>query len=637
MYQNRHQPGNSLRGNDRARAPGAQGEQDRKGAPPFVSSRQSNYTIPPVGISDQREQALLANNRKLLGRIMELEALAAQGGELPPAIAQAMHAKDERISQLEAQLREVRNFFMSKLPTGDIASWFRLRFYLAENELPEDEQGRKHICLETIARRYGGSSDTLGKDFAKFARIGLVDKASQTQRLPNGKVRTDLFIAPIEDNARAVHRLSLLEAGNNHGGLRYPCPKCGTDMQVRKLLVCPSCDHSELMRSEETTEPQVAAPLIEITEPQVAVRFTETLEVQEGEKEAHVLGVPSQIETPVPLFLPALPSPALDTLTDEELKGRVADLLVSLNMGEATHRWMHETEKGRYTTVRRPLSRAWAMEHVEGKETRGLVARPNAKTTCALGCDGDTPERAARLKRCARLLARAGWLVLLSTSPFFAKHPGAVHLWVLFDGEVNTRAALAEAYRIAPELKQELECYPIKIGMRLFAGRYRAAGLASWPTLESANTGQKAQYGRELWRLVLSHVNSPSCIPNTLIDESAPAPKTVTVTAGASAGFYKWFAAQHPLDEILPLDTNGYAPANWRGERTASVFYRFDGRWYDNGNYGAWPSTGDAYDLWVLTHCEVTPETFAAVKRAEYQHWQETYNRALPIGLHSVL
>jgi hypothetical protein len=590
-----------------------------------------------------REAALVKENRRIKARCMELEALAAQGGELPPAIADAMRAKDEKIAEWEAWDKEVRNFVTSKMSSPRIVSWLRLRYYWQGHpDLPTDEQGRTSTSLETVARKYGGSADSIGDALNYFYRLGLVDKQSKTTCNEQGQYTTKVSAAILPENVQAVQRLSRQELGNNLGGKR--CPTCGHAMKAKTIWYCPVCDgplpsgraetggrqiaprceqpaHQEAERHDapldsratEATDRHTAPLLISIdTDRQIAPRCPEPLDRQEGEKEGDCS----------PFSLPALPS------SREELKAQAAALLVSLNMGEPSHRWMNNTTEGRYTTVHRPLSPAWAREHIEGPSTRGLVPRPNAATTRALGYDGDTPERADRLRRCARLLARAGWLVLLNVSPSIAEHPGAVHLWVLFDGEVSTRAALAEAHRIASELEQEKECYPRKIGMRLPCGRYRGPGIANWPTLESGNTGARAQYGPALWRLLLSHVNSSGMIPALPIDEPAPVIRsTILHTSSASAGFYRVFAAEHPMPEILPLQPNGYAFAVWRGERTASVAYK-DGRWYDNGKHEGYPGSGDEFDLWVLVTLRPAPGMFEQVKAAEYHRVKETRNNA---------
>jgi hypothetical protein len=608
--------GDSSRENDRPPAHNAQGEHPQKSVPPFGTSAQNDTT------SQVDYSRLLRELRQAKARIMELEALAAQGGELPPAVAQAMHAKDDRIAALEAESKEVRNFVTSKMSSPRIVSWLRLRYYWQEHpDLPTDEQGRKYTSLETVARKYGGSADSIGDGLNYFHRLGLVDKDSKTTCNEQGQYTTKVSALPLVENVQAVHRLSRQEVGNNQGGKR--CPTCGHAMKAKTIWYCPVCDGPLPSDQAETggrqidprcehpaqfsAERHTAPLLISIdTDRQIAPRCPDATEKQEGEK---VLS----------FSLPVTPSPALDTLSREELKAQAAALLVSLNMGEATHRWMQHTTDGRYTTVHRPLSPAWAREHIEGTSTRGLVPRPNAATTRALVGDADTPERKARLLSCGKQLAAAGWRVLVNTSPFFAEHPGAVHLWAIFDGEVSTRTAWAEAVRIAPALAQEKEWYP-KVGMRLLCGRYRGPGLAAWPTLHSLNTGARAQYGPALWRLLLSHVNSSGIIPALPRDEPAPVIRsTILHTSSASAGFYRVFAAEHPMPEILPLQPNGYAFAVWRGERSASVAYK-DGRWYDNGNTGAWVSSGDAFDLWVLTHCAVTPATFDAVKRAERLH-----------------
>lgn len=256
----------------------------------------------------------------------------------------------------------------------------------------------------------------------------------------------------------------------------------------------------------------------------------------------------------------------------------------------------------------------------------------------AICYDGDSEESWARLKSAAEKLWRSGAQVFLETSP----HRGG-HLWIVFDALVNAEAALATAVKHAPELAG-LEAFPGSNQVRLPGGRYRRKEIDAWCQLRMVGSGGGPYTGPAAISVMADHLTPASWVtepaeapareretrirppleldmdPVSLDDDRAlpiavqdrvwqanhGAGRDRLLFCYTPAQVAAWYSARHPLSDILPLERNGYALAQWRDERTASVKFYVDNTWCDHGAGGVRPDGskdgGDALEL----SCRVT-------------------------------
>lgn len=584
----------------------------------------------------------------------------AAGGELVTSLkdaAERLREKDMIIAHLQAENArfrqreaELRNIFASGLTPGQKLSLLEVLRTCEKPDQPTDYQGRKRICLQTMAYHIGISDESIGKHVAKFAELGLIDKHAVKGLAPDGSPTSTIYVMPVEEKIRGIRTLTRPEAGNTWGGKR--CPACnGTHLSIRRVITCLDCGNvaiDEKIQGEDEqpgsiTPGREPEPHLAVTEkapipkPKNSALLNQKypnvphLSVSDGERKDHTNEAPS-------------------ALSDEEALQREADLLLDLAgpspeyirmlwPGERKRDGTLYPETQKYITVHYPLDRIVTLSHLRGQQTIGATLQYDDDQARGICADGDDAAMFTRLQSAAVKLAAAGYMPLLEASPAQDSHAGGGHLWILFDRLVHARAAWAHILTLAPELEVIKERWPSNKRVRLPGGFYkRPAGkdedtgqdwpsVAAWCTLTSVATGDTARNGIKAARLMLHNLTPASVVPD-LPPEHKPNPMPPALNRGKEAdmragdvdqrwqqkygesnGFQVRFTAQqlieafnasHTLEEIHPLTTKTHARAIWRGEKDASVLYNDNGTWYDYGQHGTYPQHGDAFELWCL-------------------------------------
>jgi hypothetical protein len=137
-----------------------------------------------------------------------------------------------------------------------------------------------------------------------------------------------------------------------------------------------------------------------------------------------------------------------------------AALLAQIAGDGDSHVRMQPAGEDKYLTCKGAVTADLARRHIAGDILIGARLRHAGGMTRALIWEGETPEAFAQLRHGAALkLAQSGALPILEDSPSL-QHPGSGKLWLIFDGLVDARAALATALHHAPELAACTEHWP---------------------------------------------------------------------------------------------------------------------------------------------------------------------------------
>src|SRR6266702_5111917 len=119
---------------------------------------------------------------------------------------------------------------------------------------------------------------------------------------------------------------------------------------------------------------------------------------------------------------------------------QAAHLLLAIAGPEPLHIEMSKTGPAKYYTVDHAITLGECAKHLQGIKTRGATLRYPGHMTRALAFDADVHRLYPGwwwMTGAAQHLADAGYRVLLEPSP--AGRGG--HLWIIFDGLVDVRAA----------------------------------------------------------------------------------------------------------------------------------------------------------------------------------------------------
>ncbi|MDP9352213.1 MAG: hypothetical protein M3P51_11800 [Chloroflexota bacterium] len=283
-----------------------------------------------------------------------------------------------------------------------------------------------------------------------------------------------------------------------------------------------------------------------------------------------------------------------------------------------------------------PVTPDMLRRHLDGRITLGSwLANPDG-TTWAVVWDADDAERWKILLMAGRQLLVSAAKPSAERSPVKGEHAGGGHLWLVFREPMDPRAARATAEKHAPELESIREFWPHAGAVRLLGGYYRrgetsawceatalrrpegwvrswdAAALASFEAMSSGWVTEPAPPG-------LEDDEVPYTPPTQLDTRELAHPEQGEPEAWRDLEWIRrygaarhslpwavlpkhainWFNSLHDVRTILPKQSNGYALATWRGERTASVAYLPDNRWRDYGGNRTQPG-GDAFEAYAL-------------------------------------
>jgi len=337
---------------------------------------------------------------------------------------------------------------------------------------------------------------------------------------------------------------------------------------------------------------------------------------------------------------------------DTELE-QAAQLLLEIAGPASEHIEMSATGPGKYYTVHRPITFEDCTRHLQGIKTRGAQLRYPDGRTRALAFDADMQRIYPGwwwLLGAAQQLAGAGYHILLEPSP--ARRGG--HLWIIFDGLVDARAARRHVCELAPVLADVREYWPgpahaVKWNkVRLPGGRYVTPTISAWCQLYDGNGTRLSAHVLLTSQTPVSLVpplpqadQDQEVLPDTPAQRSEPAQRPLSQTRmphrGAPAsqkedapGFHQqqkygeasrflwfhytpaqvadWYNARHTVDDLLDFDRTGMANAEALGrpERTPSVGSTRDREhWADFGAAAraddGRPTGGDVLELLVRT------------------------------------
>ncbi len=282
-----------------------------------------------------------------------------------------------------------------------------------------------------------------------------------------------------------------------------------------------------------------------------------------------------------------------------------------------------------------PVTPELLRRHLEGRITLGSWLANQDGSTWAIVWDADDAGRWEKLLEAGRKLLSSGARPIAERSPAKDEHAGGGHLWVIFSEPVDPRAARATAEKHAPELESFREFWPRAGAVRLLGGYYRRGETSAW--CEATALRRPEQWVRSWDAAALACSENTSLdwvtqpVPSEQDDDLPYAPPaqldTCEIThpepmepeAWSDSEWIRrygaarhslpwavlprhaitWFNSLHDVRTILPRQSNGYALATWRGERTPSVAYLPDNRWRDNGGNRTQPG-GDAFEAYAL-------------------------------------
>lgn len=577
----------------------------------------TSHNVPyPGGVRQASDdQALLRRAVKAEHEVIELRTV--------------VHQQQGLLSSYRRREAEQRNILASEgLTAGEKVSLLGLRDHWQKDDLPTDSEGRKRTCLKTLSYHLGQSDEAIGRHVKKFADLGLVDKHTVKGVAPDGMPTTTLYTAPVPEKIQAIRTLTKEAAGKSWGGLR--CPRCSsTHVRITRTIVCLDCQNiavDEKIYDSQGEHPTVTG-LVLMPKPQDAATENQpmpsTVEDDLSPTKPHLAALFKQEYPLVPHLA------ATGQLSDDETLERGGNFLLAIAGPAQTYVKMLPADPDhKYTTVHQPIEAIITRLHLRGYETVGTTLEyPNGQAL-AICADADDGVHSAILRAAGGKLADAGWLPLWEASPAQDDHQGGGHLWVIFDALTDARSAWVEALRIAPELNAIKERWPSKKRVRLLAGKFVRPGINEWCTLTSIAGGESVKTGLDAIRLALANRTPAALVPILPPEPEKPAPSPVTVLApvqGERVGWInglhpqhiaRYFAAQpgHTLEEIHPKTTATHAMAIWRGENGASVLYNDNGRWFDFGNHGDYPQSGDELDLYVLVHLRPSAADFKTVR-----------------------
>ncbi len=333
---------------------------------------------------------------------------------------------------------------------------------------------------------------------------------------------------------------------------------------------------------------------------------------------------------------------------DTELE-QAACLLLEIAGPADEHIEMSAVGPGKYYTVHRAIAFEDCLKHLRGIKTRGAGLRHPEGMTRALAFDSDSTRLYPGwwwMTGAAQQLAAAGYRVLLEPSP--ARRGG--HLWIIFDGLVDARAARHHVCKLAPVLADVPEFWPGPAHapkwnkVRLPGGRYVSPERSAWCKLYDAQGQLLASNGFAAARVLL-HSQTPTSIVLSLEDNDQELEMPPDATARQSTSMERplptrmpelrapdlkpqkygeasrflwfhyspahvaaWYNARHTVDDLLDFDRTGMANAEALGrpERTPSVGSTRDREhWADFGAAAreddGRPTGGDVLELLVRT------------------------------------
>lgn len=553
------------------------------------------------------------------------------------AVIRDLQQQNARYRQREA---EQRNILASGFTAGEKVTLLGLCAHWERDDLDVDDQGRKRTCLKTLSYQIGTSDESIGKHVEKFKTLGLVEKHTIKSRAPDGMPVSTVYTAPVEEKIRGIRALTRQEAENKWGGKR--CPACNsTHLSVKRIITCLDCGNVAI-DEKIFGEDEQAGSVEPDGEPKPQDAVTEKAGTSGSEPQDGIREKSNATEPRNPALLnqqwkggPNLSVSASEQLCDDEVLERGAELVLEVAGPGREHLEMQPTGKGKYITVKRPLTKRDTLQHLQGARALGAaLGHPDGRTR-SLCADADNAVGFQMLRNAADKLASVGYLPLLESSPAQDHHAAGGHLWIIFDALVDARVAWAHCLQVSPELETVMERWPRKNNkVRLPGGRYVRPGVTAWCSLLSVADGKMSQNGAEAARLLLSHQTSVAAVSSLwqklqeqLQESEVPASADQPVLPpicldgaevdevwqakyGAGDNFLVKFDCRtliqrfnetHTLDDIHPRALGShYAPAIWRGERDASVFYNDDGTWHDFGQHGDFPAHGDAFDLALL-------------------------------------
>lgn len=318
---------------------------------------------------------------------------------------------------------------------------------------------------------------------------------------------------------------------------------------------------------------------------------------------------------------------------------QAARLLLEIAGPAGEHIEMSATGPAKYYTVPRPITLDDCLKHLRGVKTRGAGLRHRGGMTRALAFDSDVTRLYPGwwwMTGAAQHLAAAGYQVLLEPSP--AGRGG--HLWIVFNGLVDARAARHHVCTIAPILADVGEYWPgpahaLKWNkVRLPGGRYVSPTHSAWCKLFESTGRELARNGLEAASVLLTYQTPASIVPPLPPDAQdpdtpaldganpegrrakahlgeqdqaapgvqvrqhvlTPTPDTELQEKYGEASRFLWFHytpaqvanwynARHTVDDLLDFDRTGMASAEALGrpERTPSLGSTRDRQHWPNG------------------------------------------------------
>src|SRR5579884_2159386 len=453
-----------------------------------------------------------------------MQASTATPTPPPPALVAALKRAQERNRELEAFIHWEDELFANPYLSGNHKLELRATRRAVERAQTHDEEGRARINLSTLAHHIGVSPDTMSRGLKLLKACGVIASHSLKPEVQeDGTYQTRHYIRL--DEQRLQHPRDIQPPQpRNHGGNRYRCQQ-----------------ESVIEESERDQEPE-----------------NDTAQSQDQGKNFPLPGsnLPDTLK-PVSPPCAAQGAPADDgprsageeseQATDQDDLQAAACLLLALAGESADHIEMSQRGEKKYYTVDRPLTLPDLLDHLRGGKARGaLCSRPDG-TTRALCWDADDAPRWALLSQAARQLAQAGYRPLLEPSP--AGRGG--HLWIIYDGLVDARAARHHAHQLAPRLADLREYWPGPQEarrwnkVRLPGGKYARPGVTVWCQLISVADGEVATDGSSAARLLLSHQTPVSLVPAIWSQDEQAQANEETGAPPERPGCLSWTRMKH--------------------------------------------------------------------------------------------
>ena len=312
---------------------------------------------------------------------------------------------------------------------------------------------------------------------------------------------------------------------------------------------------------------------------------------------------------------------------------QAAHLLLAIAGPANEHIEMSKTGPAKYYTVAHAISLDECAKHLQGIKTRGAPLRYPDHQTRALAFDADVQLAYPGwwwICGAAQRLADVGYRAILEPSP--ARRGG--HMWILFDGLVDVRAARQHIFEAAPILRDVKEYWPgpphvaTWNKVRLPGGRYVSPKHAAWCQLYDSDGQLLSRDGLSSAHVLLTYQTSVGIVPplssDVVFDEEiassspdlhdhrserpAPFPARSGTPVSSNTDLHQqatygqtnrflwfsyapaqiaaWYNARHTTDDLIHFDHNGMANAGeiGRPEHTPSVARNRDRKhWTDFG------------------------------------------------------